>query len=232
MASQARAGWQPDWSKVPLLAIERGGAEHHWAPPPGTGIPGGVAAADPFERVPAAWSEEDIAAIMQSRAYLQSGHPDYARAQAWVRAWFERNYGGRPWERDAAARTRRDVPGDAGPSLAPSTSARTRARAARSACARIYAPGRTELHMPSRPSLPAIRFPTWKPVPSLPTRRSGAADWMREGARYRTKSTSCSAERRIASSRSVRSWSASNSSFSLPAGETQNRARVGAAVLL
>ena len=48
----------------------------------------------------------------------------------------------------------------------------------------------------------------------------------------RTKSTSCSAERRIASSMSVRSWSASNSSLSLPAGDTQNSARVGALVLL
>ena len=44
----------------------------------------------------------------------------------------------------------------------------------------------------------------------------------------RTKSTSCSAERRIASSMSVRSWSASNSSLQLAAGDTQNSARVGA----
>ena len=229
-------GWQPDWSNAPLLSIERGGAEHRWGPQPGTGVPGGIAAADPFDRVLAAWSEEDITAIMQSKAYLRSSHPDHAQAQALVRAWFERRYRDSPGERDAdgayAPGTRL---GAAGLQIGWSASARTRARAARSACARILAPGRTELHglhMPSRPSLPAIRFPTWKLGPSLPTRRSGAADWMREGARYRTKSTPCSAERRIASSRSVRSWRASNSSFSLPAGETQNRARVGAAVLL
>jgi hypothetical protein len=59
VASKPR-GWNPDWSKIPLLSIERGGAEHHWGPKSGTGVPGGIAAADPFERVLAAWSEEDI----------------------------------------------------------------------------------------------------------------------------------------------------------------------------
>ena len=103
-------GWKLDWSKVPLLSIERGGAEHHWGPKPGTGVPGGIAAADPFERVLAAWSEEDIAAIMQSRAYLQSGHPDHTQAQALVRAWFERNHPAGRAERDAGRPMRRDVP--------------------------------------------------------------------------------------------------------------------------
>lgn len=77
-------GWNPDWSTVPLLSIERGGAEHHWGPKPGTGVPGGIAEADPWERVLATWSEEDIAAIMKSRAYLRSAHPDHAQAQALV----------------------------------------------------------------------------------------------------------------------------------------------------
>ena len=49
---------------------------------------------------------------------------------------------------------------------------------------------------------------------------------------YVTKSTSCRAEMRMASWMSARSCSRSNSSFSLPAGETQNSARVGVAVLL
>jgi hypothetical protein len=39
-------GWQPDWSNVPLLSIERGGAPHHWGPEPGSGVPGGIAPAD------------------------------------------------------------------------------------------------------------------------------------------------------------------------------------------
>ena len=76
-------GWQPDWSNVPLLSIERGGAEHHWGPEPGTGVPGGIAATDPFERVLAAWSEEDIATIMQSRG-LSSVLPSRPRPGASV----------------------------------------------------------------------------------------------------------------------------------------------------
>lgn len=102
--------WQPDWSNVPLLSIERGGAEHHWGPEPGTGVPGGIAAADPLEPVLAAWSREDIATIMQSDAYLRSAHADHAQAQALARAWFERRFpAGRP-ERDAGGRMGRDVP--------------------------------------------------------------------------------------------------------------------------
>ena len=46
------------------------------------------------------------------------------------------------------------------------------------------------------------------------------------------KSTSCSAETRTTSSKSVMSWSRSNSSLSRPAGETQNRQRVGRSELL
>jgi hypothetical protein len=107
---KTNAGWLPDWSKVPLLSIERGGAEHHWGPKPGRGIRGGGAAADPFERVLAAWSEKDIAAIMQSRAYLRSAHPDHAQAQALVRAWFVRRYGDDSAKRDAAGRRRTETP--------------------------------------------------------------------------------------------------------------------------
>jgi hypothetical protein len=103
-------GWQPDWSDVPLLSIERGGAEHHWGPKPGTGIPGGIAAADPFERVLAAWSQEDIATIMKSDAYRRSAHPDHAQAQALVRAWFERRFPAGRAERDAGGRMGGDVP--------------------------------------------------------------------------------------------------------------------------
>ncbi|MGH6919083.1 MAG: hypothetical protein ACREJ0_15430 [Geminicoccaceae bacterium] len=107
-------GWRPDWSNVPLLSIERGGAEHHWSPEFGSGIPGGIAAADPFDRVLAAWSEEDIAAIMRSRPYLESAHPDHAQAQVLVRAWFVRNYGAGPAASDARGRLRRDVAGRRG----------------------------------------------------------------------------------------------------------------------
>lgn len=107
-------GWQPDWSDVPLLSIERGGAEHHWDPKPGSGVPGGIAAADPFERVLAAWSEEDIATIMQSEAYGRSSHPDHAQAQALVRAWFVRNYGDGSAQRDPTRRMRREVPAQRG----------------------------------------------------------------------------------------------------------------------
>jgi hypothetical protein len=103
-------GWEPDWSDVPLLSIERGGAEHHWGAKPGSGVPGGVAAADPFDRVLAAWSREDIATIMRSDAYLRSAHPDHAQAQALVRAWFERRSPAGRADRDAAGRMRRDVP--------------------------------------------------------------------------------------------------------------------------
>jgi hypothetical protein len=106
--------WRPDWSDVPLLSIERGGAEHHWAPKPGTGVPGGIAAADPFDRVLAAWSEEDIATIMQSRAYLRSSHPDHAQAHALVRAWFERKYGGRPARPGSGGLVRKDMSGRRG----------------------------------------------------------------------------------------------------------------------
>jgi hypothetical protein len=107
-------GWQPDWSKVPLLSIERGGAEHHWGPKPGSSMPGGIAAANPFDRVLAAWGDEDIATIMQSTAYLRSSHPDHAQAQALVRAWFERKYGAGPAARDATERRRRELPGRRG----------------------------------------------------------------------------------------------------------------------
>jgi hypothetical protein len=107
--SKPERGWRPEWSQVPLLSIERGGAEHHWAPPPGEGVPGGIAAAAPFDRVLATWSEEDIAAIMQSRAYLQSGHPDHTQAQSLVRAWFVRNHGDDSAPRDATTRKRREV---------------------------------------------------------------------------------------------------------------------------
>jgi hypothetical protein len=58
----------------------------------------------------AAWSEADIATIMQSRAYLQSSHPDHAQAQALVRAWFVRNHGDGSAPRDATTRVRREVP--------------------------------------------------------------------------------------------------------------------------
>jgi hypothetical protein len=102
-------GWRPDWSKVPLLSIERGGAEHHWGPERGSGMPGGIAAADPLDRVMAAWSRDDIAAIMQSEAYRRSSHPDHAQAQALARAWFERRHGS-PAQHDATSRMDRQVP--------------------------------------------------------------------------------------------------------------------------
>jgi hypothetical protein len=80
-----------------------------------------------------------------------------------------------------------------------------------------------------------------EPVPVLGDqhRAPGAGRARRSAVRARprrviqvTKSTSCRAEMRMASSMSARSCSRSNSSFSRPAGETQNRARVGALVLL
>jgi hypothetical protein len=114
VASQARRGWRPDWSNVPLLTIERGGAEHHSGLQLGSGTPGEITAADPLDRVMAAWSREDIAMIMQSEAYRQSSHPDHAQAQGLVRAWFERNYGARPAQREATARMRRDASGQRG----------------------------------------------------------------------------------------------------------------------
>jgi hypothetical protein len=107
---KTKRGWRPDWSGVPLLSIERGGAEHHSGMQPGSGMPGEMAADNPFDRVMAAWSKEDIATIMQSEAYRQSSHPDHAQAQALVRAWFEWNYGDGRAQRDAA-RMRGDVPG-------------------------------------------------------------------------------------------------------------------------
>jgi hypothetical protein len=103
-------GWRPGWSNVPLISIERGGAEHHWGPRFGSGVPGEIAAADPLDRVLAAWSREDIGTIMQSEAYRRSSHPHHAQAQALVRAWFERNHGDRPAPRDATRRIDRPVP--------------------------------------------------------------------------------------------------------------------------
>jgi hypothetical protein len=87
-------GWQPDWSNVPLLSIERGGAEHHSGLQLRSGGSGDMAADDPLDRVVAAWSKQDVATIMRSEAYRQSSHPDHAQAQALVRAWFERHHGG------------------------------------------------------------------------------------------------------------------------------------------
>ncbi|MGH6919054.1 MAG: hypothetical protein ACREJ0_15280 [Geminicoccaceae bacterium] len=43
---------------------------------------------DPLDRVMAAWSREDVAAIMQSEAYRRSSHSDHAPAQALVRTWY------------------------------------------------------------------------------------------------------------------------------------------------
>jgi hypothetical protein len=107
-------GWRPDWSDAPLLSIERGGAEHHWGPEPGSGVPGGIAAADPFDRVLATWGEEDVVTIMQSRAYLRSAHPDHAQAHALVRAWFERKYSGRPARPGGSGLVRKDMSGRRG----------------------------------------------------------------------------------------------------------------------
>jgi hypothetical protein len=104
-------GWQPDWSDVSLLSIERGGAEHHWGPEFGSGVPGGIAATNPFERVLSAWSREDIATIMKSDAYRRSAHPDHAQVQALVRAWFERQFPAGRAERNASGRARRDMAG-------------------------------------------------------------------------------------------------------------------------
>jgi hypothetical protein len=69
-----------------------------------------MAAADPFERVLAAWSERDIAAIMQSEADFRSAHPDHARAQALVRTWFERKYADGRAPADPMPPNRREVP--------------------------------------------------------------------------------------------------------------------------
>jgi hypothetical protein len=97
--------WRPDWSNVPLLSIERGGAEHHSGLQLGSGRAGEAATDDPLDRVMAAWSRHDIATIMRSEAYRRSSHPDHLQAQVLVRAWFERHHGG-PGGRDATRRMR------------------------------------------------------------------------------------------------------------------------------
>jgi hypothetical protein len=107
-------GWRPDWSHVPLLSIERGGPEHHWRSKPGSRVPGRMGGTGPFERVLATWSREDIAAIMQSEAYRRSAHPDHARAQASVRAWFERKYADGRAALAPTAPRRREMPGRRG----------------------------------------------------------------------------------------------------------------------
>ena len=53
--------WRPDWSDVPLLSIERSGPEHHWGPERGSGIPGGIAAADRRRRSHEPFSVETTA---------------------------------------------------------------------------------------------------------------------------------------------------------------------------
>ena len=102
-------GWRPDWSDVPLLSIERGGAEQNYGPQLRSGMASEFAADNPLDRVMAAWSRQDIAAIMQSEAYRRSSHPDHAQAQALVRAWFERNYRAGSAQRDATRRTRQQT---------------------------------------------------------------------------------------------------------------------------
>jgi hypothetical protein len=96
---------------VPLLSIERGGAGRRSDLQPGSGTPDEMAADDPLDRVMAAWSKQDVATIMQSEAYRRSSHPDHAQAQGLVRAWFERNYGDGPAQRDGTRRLRGEVSG-------------------------------------------------------------------------------------------------------------------------
>ena len=47
-------GWQPDWSNVPLLSIERGGVEHRSDLQPTSGAPDEMAEDDPLDRALAA----------------------------------------------------------------------------------------------------------------------------------------------------------------------------------
>jgi hypothetical protein len=170
---KTKPGWMPDWSKV-LLSIERG-AEHHWRSKPGSGVPGRRGDADPFARVLAAWSEEDIAAVMQSRPYLRSGHPDHVQAQALVRAWFDRKYGADRAARDATAPHAEGAGTRVGRARGPRPRAHARGR--HRARARAYAllaglsrTGRFAVRLP-RASVPTID-PARRPSAGLPLDRS------------------------------------------------------------
>jgi hypothetical protein len=118
-----------------------------------------MAADDPLDRALAAWSREDVAAIMRSAAYRESAHPDHAQAQALVRAWSNGTMaapaGATP--RGACANRRLSEPA---PPIAWFTSARTCARAARSTCGSTAARGgREPHHLP--PEIAAARGPQW-----------------------------------------------------------------------
>lgn len=50
------------------------------------------------------WSEDDVASVMNSNAYLRSSDPDHEAMHKFVYRWHEHFYGNGPIQRDAQGR--------------------------------------------------------------------------------------------------------------------------------
>jgi hypothetical protein len=104
--------WRPDFSDVPIRPIEKGGPEHRYAQPATDQLitePIRIADASgppeaPLDRPVASWTHDDLRAVMNSAAYLQSRHPRQREAAGKVREWFERRFGTGPVRMDATGR--------------------------------------------------------------------------------------------------------------------------------
>ena len=91
--------WPPEWKATDTGDYKLGGAEHRY--PGWRGDPDFDETGDPLARPVDTWSEDDIAAVMNSDAYFRSWDPDYEAIGKLVYRWHEHFYGNGPTRRDA-----------------------------------------------------------------------------------------------------------------------------------
>ena len=94
--------WPPEWHKPQPGDYTLGGEEHRY--PGWRGDADFDETGDPLARPVETWSEEDIAAVMNSDAYLRSSDLDHEAMHRFVYRWHEHFYGNGPTERDAQGR--------------------------------------------------------------------------------------------------------------------------------